>query len=387
MTTPDRTEELVRAMLERRAGGTVPDWLLSATMHDVVTSRQSRRRQPGVRGGANGARVVLVAAVALALLALGSVLAAGALLRRDDGPLDPPAVVVLDNLASAAATIEPLEEDAATPSRAGASPAAPATPAASLVAATPVPTPDGDAPDPVAGALARDQLARVTDAGAGLRVRTRPSLGASYDQDAVLEPGTRVFVVDGPIRADGHEWYEVLTEDVGLWQFGWVAAGDQGEAWLEPAAAECVDDPGTRELDMMWAAEFLVCYGDRPVHVLARINDGLGPLSEGTTVRDILCPTLPAVDDCGVAEGWLLIPETGLLLDQIDAFVDVAIAPDGLRLEDIPSDTSLEFAIAMDSPSAADCRVVDQRTGSDHIPRDEAVTQCRLHFVLVDVER
>ena len=94
MTTPDRTEELVRAMLERRAGGTVPDWLLGGTMQQVVQRRQSRRQASGPFGGPDGARLALIAAVALSLLAIASVLAAGAFLRRDDDPLDPPALVL-----------------------------------------------------------------------------------------------------------------------------------------------------------------------------------------------------------------------------------------------------------------------------------------------------
>ena len=98
MATPDRTEELVRAMLERRADAPIPTWLADRTMHAVAASRQER---PGLLHRLalpNGtpARVALVAAVALLLVALvGSALAVGGLL---DEILDPgpglPAVVV-----------------------------------------------------------------------------------------------------------------------------------------------------------------------------------------------------------------------------------------------------------------------------------------------------
>ena len=44
----------------------------------------------------------------------------------------------------------------------------------------------------------------------------------------------------------------------------------------------------------------------------------------------------------------------------------------------------MTLTIAMDAPQAQNCRIVDDR-GRDLISRDEAVTRCRMQFVVRDV--
>ena len=65
MATPDRTDELIRAMLERRSEAPVPAWLADRTMHAVTTARQVKRGRRGrlVLPTGTGPRIALVAGV------------------------------------------------------------------------------------------------------------------------------------------------------------------------------------------------------------------------------------------------------------------------------------------------------------------------------------
>jgi len=105
--------------------------------------------------------------------------------------------------------------------------------------------------DPVArpsDAFAPDSMVQVivTD----LRVRTAPTVDNSRSAklDPLLGYGTQLRVIDGPVSADGYDWYQV--EAIGLPHRGWVAAADHdGAPWIEdvtvavsPAPAYSADE-------------------------------------------------------------------------------------------------------------------------------------------------
>lgn len=74
----------------------------------------------------------------------------------------------------------------------------------------------------------------VTD----LRVRTAPTVDDS--KSAKLEPllgrGTQLRILDGPVHADGYDWYQV--EAIGWPHRGWIAAADHdGSPWVQLPAA------------------------------------------------------------------------------------------------------------------------------------------------------
>jgi len=74
----------------------------------------------------------------------------------------------------------------------------------------------------------------VTD----LRVRTEPTVDDS--KSAKLEPllgrGTQLRIIQGPVRADDYDWYQV--EAIGWPHRGWVASGDHdGSPWIQPQGA------------------------------------------------------------------------------------------------------------------------------------------------------
>ena len=393
MTEPDRTDELVRAMLARRSGGTTPDWLLAATMYEVARSRQSRGSGPSFLQRNDAARTVILVA-AIALLALASAIAAGAFLQRDGNPLDPPVALVdvtpTPRLESANAEVSDRIDDGASPSASDEPPQA--TPQRSSkppkTAAPPVVDPDTDPVDePPIGI---DALALVTPEGDRLRVRSLPGLGEdSAALTPLLRAYTNAFVFEGPVSKDGFDWYQVMAYGEDLELFGWVAAGDERDMWLQTFDPDCADQARTFDVLERTPPQFLACYGDQAVTVTGRINDGLGPLSEGGTVEGVMCPEIAETSGCEVTEPWLQVPTVSILVprDDEELVVDIALRPgDEERFFAAPPDRDVRFTIAMDAPESRECAVVDKRTGEDHLSPGEAVTRCRLHFVLRDID-
>jgi len=70
-----------------------------------------------------------------------------------------------------------------------------------------------------------------------LRVRSQPNVGdESIKHEPLLESGTELHILDGPVAGSGYWWYEVsltpgaLRNDVTT---GWIAAGDRdGTPWI-----------------------------------------------------------------------------------------------------------------------------------------------------------
>ena len=64
-------------------------------------------------------------------------------------------------------------------------------------------------------------LAQVSGTGTqGLRVRAAPELNSEVQ--AVLIEGGQVEVLEGPMSADGYQWYRVQYDSMG--RLGWVTA-------------------------------------------------------------------------------------------------------------------------------------------------------------------
>ena len=226
MSTPDRTDELVRAMLERRAGGPVPAWLLGTTMQQVTTAGRARggtrwsapcpgapRRHPRAR-------------------------------RRRRAPARRPGG--RQPLRRPASSTAPAPRRPPSPRSSSSPPAAPSAhagrrlprPPAAPPAASPPPT-----PRPVPDALVADTMAVVTQEGDRLRVRTAPGVGEdSLKLNPLLGTGTRMLVISGPVAADGYDWYEVRTEKGAGPPYGWVAVR-QGRGGLDRADGTGCPDP------------------------------------------------------------------------------------------------------------------------------------------------
>lgn len=110
-----------------------------------------------------------------------------------------------------------------------------------------------------------------------LVVRSLPEItDASEILTPLLNEPTLLYIVDGPVRENGYEWYQVqpfspsldlLAEQL---PFGWVAAAShEGESWIAPATVDCLDadQSDVFELDALHPHELLYCFGDRQIRV------------------------------------------------------------------------------------------------------------------------
>ena len=105
---------------------------------------------------------------------------------------------------------------------------------------TPPPTSTPSPPPLVAGDIAEV----VTN---DLVVRSLPEISdQSVIHRARLDAGKRLFVLDGPVAADGYDWYRVqpfgrdANRGINWPPAGWVAAGSQqGEPWIVAHTVGC----------------------------------------------------------------------------------------------------------------------------------------------------
>ena len=170
------------------------------------------------------------------------------------------------------------------------------TPTASLPTATPLTTPTST-PVPVAGGGGIAEV--VTN---DLVVRSLPEISDRSVIDRVmLDVGKLLFVLDGPVAADGYDWYHVQPFDKAdsfriRWPTaGWVAAASQqGEPWVVDRVTAC---PQSTEIEMdrlakLHPLEALACFGDRTIRVRG---------------RDMICPG--AVPDETPVPNYTIGPE------------------------------------------------------------------------------
>lgn len=236
--------------------------------------------------------------------------------------------------------------------------------------------------------LAADHVAEVVTND--LVVRSLPEISDRSVIDPVhLGDGQLLFVVDGPRRADGYDWYEVVpfqlcrscsdTPTATPAAIGWVAASSkEGEQWIAASDEPCINPEDSAH----WRPGLLAlaCLGNRPLVV------------EGTLVG---C--------AGIALGairptWLA--ESGCKLHPVgyDPTDSGAIAPNPLVFHIPPNgpempaaDSRLRLTGHLDNAAAQEC-VASPVYGSPTQPPEVeypelAVLNCRASFVVTHVER
>jgi hypothetical protein len=124
-------------------------------------------------------------------------------------------------------------------------------------------SPDPTPADPVLGP---DDVAQVVTTD--LVVRSAPGVNEESEiyPQRLAEP-TLLFVVDGPVPADGYDWYQVkpfgthIVNPVDPDSFGWVAAaGKDGEPWIAPGDVVC-PEPDVESIRWLSSVARLACYG------------------------------------------------------------------------------------------------------------------------------
>ena len=269
---------------------------------------------------------------------------------------------------------------------AGASPSGPGGSGGTASPSGATPPLTGASPAPSARLeLGPGAIAVVTLDGDNLRVRTTPGVSDPKTRLKPLLPaGTRMLIVDGPVTVDGLDWYEVQTDGELVNLFGWVAAGDNGEAWIAPAAPRCWGSLGAGTLAGLDRVDFLACYGRTEVKVRARA-EGLWDVR--AHAGD--CGWVRASGVCEMDNAWLLLPAApvAVITDAgTEHQVMLAMPPDlSEALLKLPRQSTLLLTVSMDAPEADACRARDADTGAALIPDDQAITACRLQFVVQEV--
>jgi hypothetical protein len=360
---PMHDDAELRAILRRIDRPVEPDPDFADALFAQLTA------PPAARPG-RGPMLLLAAALLVALLAAGAAVGSGLVeLPWFSADATPP--VLPSSLA------EPT--DAPSPS----------------ASATPSTTPSESA-DPTATAtpeLAELELgtmvAPVVD---GVTLRESPGTGGG--RIGTLARGSRNYVVDGPIEADGYAWYALsgpgLPPSSGCitpvptdplecptW-FGWAAAGDlDGSAWFQPTAIDCPTAPLTAQQVILGRANIqrLACFGSESISFRAWWPE----LPEGGLGGACLAEHEPS--------GWLLcqnINYTHVTINENEGFggVGVHISIDPVSEASMPDrGTWVELRVHLDDPAAQGCDEA-ARAFEQQLAPQQHVLYCRAEFVL-----
>jgi hypothetical protein len=90
--------------------------------------------------------------------------------------------------------------------------------------------------------------------------------------------GLLLFVIDGPVAADGYDWYfvapfQATMDDVAIPRprVGWVASGRGSERWIAPWSGVC-PEPTVDALRMLPAFLKIACFGDRDLVLVGELG-------------------------------------------------------------------------------------------------------------------
>ena len=216
----------------------------------------------------------------------------------------------------------------------------------------------------------------------GLRVRSLPVVDATSERyDPLLDQGTRLFVIGGPVVGSGYDWYRVIAPTVtrtgGGPMVGWVAvAGKDGEIWAESVDLACPAVDGgpiaLGDLARLTAPDNpdggLGCFGSVPVQVRATVT--------------IACPGPDA--NATATTGWIAAPARMTIhlaggTAALDARVQPALA--GRTRCDTPGGIGAILTGRFDDPDAATC--ASGAATADLA--DVARYRCRSLFVVTDL--
>jgi hypothetical protein len=199
-----------------------------------------------------------------------------------------------------------------------------------------------------------------------LRVRSAPGVGVSSATVGPLLPtGSKLFVIAGPVAADGYDWYHILPFDNG-YAGGWIASADRdGSPWLESDTQACPTSP----LDAAALASLvpyggLACYGSNEMQLVGDVMCEVGDLYDSISGPDWLRTDRHCEFDLGV--GTMAILDGGI---------------PGLVL---PTTGRMLVTGHFDDPQAASC--VDAILESPAPDPAWVVVGCRTMFVATDIE-
>ena len=222
-----------------------------------------------------------------------------------------------------------------------------------------------------------------------LRVRSKPEVSTSSKKyEPLLWEGALVWVAEGPVRASGYDWFRIVPMGEADLQYhpdpppaGWVAAGKDGEPWIERWESSC-ETPLDTVSDFDWPPQGwigLSCFGDRTVGFTA-----------AATRWDIDCEENP---ELGLRPAWFRRCGESFVLDREGGFPDweraplfVTLAPEA-QIDIDPTTTTNRWVDVRvtghyDDARAQDCTQPADSDASAASVRVSAVHACRTRFVV-----
>jgi len=208
----------------------------------------------------------------------------------------------------------------------------------------------------------------------GLRVRSAPGNGADSQALKPLLPlGTQMYVLDGPVMASNHPWYEIvpLTPGGDL-PSGWVAGAEEdGEPWVAADDFKCPPMPtDLPSLAALPPGAGLVCFPRVPITVQARLIKGPGDF-DGPGYDPWWFFLGSGSPDLLVEPGATSVPE-----DFGDWFF-LNLDPAGEHPDVLPIGEVVEVTGMFDHPAAASCTRTDPPDAKT-VPSQG----CRLEFAV-----
>ena len=240
-------------------------------------------------------------------------------------------------------------------------------------------------PSPEASlSLGTDVIAEVVTTD--LVMRTAPEVSAeSIVFPGRLNPGDRLYLVEGPVSADGFEWYlgspyaaRVNEEADGaslVWvRFGWVAAADKaGEAWIAPIEPECPAVASVASLAALPLEMRLACFGQEPVTL------------EGEVSCSIAGPPIPTPEP-----DWLTWNACYMVPPGAPPYEPTGGSREVITVHYPPGAERVESALSLtghfDDPRSSECRAnaptPEGDLYSEGLNDREAQLRCRASFVV-----
>jgi hypothetical protein len=364
------TDREIREAFLRRAAASPSHDLIDRIQQETRAVKQNRPliALPGIAGSAATARLAWAAVLATLLVALVGVLAFVGSRQPNNLSVAPPSATSSPN-----ATVEPSVSRTSPPPSASPATEPPASAAPSAEPGEP---------------LERGVATVLVDS---LRVRSEPGTNPDSERlTPLLDTGQSVYVVDGPIQADGYTWYAVaprLPDGMlyGELPKGWVAAASRdGEPWLSPITAAPCPSGGLTIEALIALGDRIACFGSGEIQVLA-----------SPAVVDVLggVPCFPAEDNpnCAYEPAWLI--EASYAVQPIDGWIGsrplfwAAGAPGASLAEWDGSEVTFELTGHFDDPAAAQCRIYDTATGEPLVKSAaQTVEDCRQTFVVTTAQ-
>ena len=298
-----------------------------------------------------------------------------------------PAIVIVCLIASACAadapggspqTPAPTREALTSPPAAErASPTATATEEPTPSPSPTATSPRALSPGVVAEVVAEDLTFRSSASTSGTPVEGRES----------LQPGDLLFVVEGPVSADGFDWYRAVPSldapDPRTSEIGWVAARPSGsdDAYVVPADIRCPDEPVTvSDLMSIEALGAVACFGDGDLVFRAWVTETTG---------------LGGYCGCDASPEWLAHPfaafvalddeETAYIVDGDGRWFSAYIDRDAVQQPEVGQ--WVEVAGHFDDPAAEACEWTETDPGFGPFDPTLVVVHCRARFVAAGFER